>query len=234
MLAQLTPEGLALLRQRPRPTTSPACAATCSTRSTPDRSSSSAASSRPCASRPAGAGSRLTWASPLPPRLRVPTSPTSASRTTPTTSWSSPPTSRAPQPGCSRAAASPGRAWSSAGATWPTAGPRRRGGLQERQRGHRRRGRWPTPARSSPASPRASAAQPSDVLVASTGVIGRHYPMDRVRAGIAALAAPLPLDDADAGRPPAIMTTDTVRQGRRGRRRRLGGAASSAWPRASA
>jgi glutamate N-acetyltransferase / amino-acid N-acetyltransferase len=49
----------------------------------------------------------------------------------------------------------------------------------------------------------------TDVLIASTGVIGRQYPMDRVRAGIAAVPWPLPCDEADrvaAG----IMTTDTV------------------------
>jgi glutamate N-acetyltransferase/amino-acid N-acetyltransferase len=50
---------------------------------------------------------------------------------------------------------------------------------------------------------------PADVLVASTGVIGRRYPMDVIRAGIAALpAAPsgTSADDAAGG----IMTTDTV------------------------
>lgn len=50
---------------------------------------------------------------------------------------------------------------------------------------------------------------PSDVLIASTGVIGRQYPMDRVRAGLAAIPSPLPLAEAEpvaAG----IMTTDTV------------------------
>lgn len=49
----------------------------------------------------------------------------------------------------------------------------------------------------------------SDVLIASTGVIGRQYPMDRVRAGLAAIPSPLPSTEADliaAG----IMTTDTV------------------------
>jgi len=50
---------------------------------------------------------------------------------------------------------------------------------------------------------------PSDVLIASTGVIGRQYPMDRVRRGVAAISSPLPFTDAQrvaAG----IMTTDTV------------------------
>ncbi|HEX4983861.1 MAG TPA: bifunctional glutamate N-acetyltransferase/amino-acid acetyltransferase ArgJ [Ilumatobacteraceae bacterium] len=49
----------------------------------------------------------------------------------------------------------------------------------------------------------------ADVVVASTGVIGRPYPMDRVRAGIAAIPIELPsctADDAARG----IMTTDTV------------------------
>jgi glutamate N-acetyltransferase/amino-acid N-acetyltransferase len=45
--------------------------------------------------------------------------------------------------------------------------------------------------------------------VASTGVIGRRYPMDRLRAGIAAVRRPLPSDDAEAVAT-AIMTTDTV------------------------
>src|SRR2546423_567280 len=39
---------------------------------------------------------------------------------------------------------------------------------------------------------------PEEILVASTGVIGRAYPMDRVRAGVAAVTAPLPVDDACA------------------------------------
>ena len=48
-----------------------------------------------------------------------------------------------------------------------------------------------------------------DVLIASTGVIGRQYPMDRVREGLRVIPCPLPSVDADlvaAG----IMTTDTV------------------------
>ena len=48
-----------------------------------------------------------------------------------------------------------------------------------------------------------------DVLVASTGVIGRPYPMDRIRNGAANLPVPLPgtsADDVARG----IMTTDTV------------------------
>ena len=50
---------------------------------------------------------------------------------------------------------------------------------------------------------------PDDVLVASTGVIGRPYPIDRVRAGIAAIPTRLPDSGADAAAQ-AIMTTDTV------------------------
>ena len=48
-----------------------------------------------------------------------------------------------------------------------------------------------------------------DVLIASTGVIGRQYPMDRVRAGLAAIPAPFPSVDADLVAT-GIMTTDTV------------------------
>ena len=48
-----------------------------------------------------------------------------------------------------------------------------------------------------------------DVLIASTGVIGRRYPMERVRAGIAAMPAVLTGTDA-AAVASGIMTTDTV------------------------
>ena len=48
-----------------------------------------------------------------------------------------------------------------------------------------------------------------DVLVASTGVIGRRYPMDRVRAGVGAMPTEPAGQDADAAAR-AIMTTDTV------------------------
>ena len=50
--------------------------------------------------------------------------------------------------------------------------------------------------------------EPSEVLVASTGVIGRRYPVERIRAGVAALPSELQgtsADDAARG----IMTTDT-------------------------
>ncbi len=49
----------------------------------------------------------------------------------------------------------------------------------------------------------------TDVLVASTGVIGRRYPMDRIRAGIAALPSELVSESADAAAR-GIMTTDTI------------------------
>ena len=50
---------------------------------------------------------------------------------------------------------------------------------------------------------------PDDVLIASTGVIGRPYPIDRIRAGLAAIPSPLPsVDAASVAR--GIMTTDTV------------------------
>ena len=47
-----------------------------------------------------------------------------------------------------------------------------------------------------------------DVLVTSTGVIGRPYPMDRVRAGLAGLQAPFSGRDARAAAV-GMMTTDT-------------------------
>ncbi len=50
---------------------------------------------------------------------------------------------------------------------------------------------------------------PSDVLIASTGVIGRQYPMDRVRKGLAAIPTQLPGTDATLVAN-GIMTTDTV------------------------
>lgn len=48
-----------------------------------------------------------------------------------------------------------------------------------------------------------------EVLIASTGVIGRRYPMDRVRAGLATIPPSLPNDDAGAVAR-GIMTTDTM------------------------
>jgi len=52
-------------------------------------------------------------------------------------------------------------------------------------------------------------APPEEVLIAQTGVIGRLLPMERVRAGLAALPTPLPSTSAEAVAL-AIMTTDTV------------------------
>ena len=50
---------------------------------------------------------------------------------------------------------------------------------------------------------------PHDVLIASTGVIGRQYPIKKVRTGLSALPFPLPNNDAvSVAR--GIMTTDTV------------------------
>ena len=55
----------------------------------------------------------------------------------------------------------------------------------------------------------ALACDPRDVLIASTGVIGRQYPMDKVRAGLASLPAqPQGTSADDVAR--GIMTTDTV------------------------
>jgi glutamate N-acetyltransferase/amino-acid N-acetyltransferase len=48
-----------------------------------------------------------------------------------------------------------------------------------------------------------------DVLIASTGVIGRQYPIENIRAGITALPNPLPDNDAEEVAR-GIMTTDTV------------------------
>lgn len=50
-------------------------------------------------------------------------------------------------------------------------------------------------------------AEPTDLLLASTGVIGRQYPMDRVRTHLAALPLPSGTDALAAAR--GIMTTDT-------------------------
>ncbi|GAA2431565.1 bifunctional glutamate N-acetyltransferase/amino-acid acetyltransferase ArgJ [Streptomyces macrosporus] len=50
--------------------------------------------------------------------------------------------------------------------------------------------------------------EPEDLVIASTGVIGRPYPMDGIRAGLDALAWPFPEADFDAAAK-AMMTTDT-------------------------
>ena len=50
---------------------------------------------------------------------------------------------------------------------------------------------------------------PHDVLIEYTGVIGRQYPIEKVRTGLASLPFPLPNNDAvSVAR--GIMTTDTV------------------------
>lgn len=50
---------------------------------------------------------------------------------------------------------------------------------------------------------------PGDVVIASTGVIGRRYPIDRMLGGIGSMPSVLP--DGDIDRPArGIMTTDTV------------------------
>jgi glutamate N-acetyltransferase/amino-acid N-acetyltransferase len=51
-------------------------------------------------------------------------------------------------------------------------------------------------------------AEPVDVLVGSTGVIGRPYPMERLRSHLSGLVMPVEADFAAVAR--AIMTTDTV------------------------
>ncbi len=51
--------------------------------------------------------------------------------------------------------------------------------------------------------------EPTDVVVTSTGVIGRRYPIERIRVGIDALPAELTSDDA-GGPARGMMTTDTV------------------------
>ncbi|WP_431679399.1 bifunctional glutamate N-acetyltransferase/amino-acid acetyltransferase ArgJ [Kitasatospora sp. KL5] len=49
---------------------------------------------------------------------------------------------------------------------------------------------------------------PEELVIGSTGVIGRPYPMERLRAGIGAVPTPLPAADFEAAAA-AIMTTDT-------------------------
>lgn len=56
---------------------------------------------------------------------------------------------------------------------------------------------------------RAVGCEPTDVLIASTGVIGRRYPMDKVRTGLARVPATFADVDARAVAQ-GIMTTDTV------------------------
>ena len=58
------------------------------------------------------------------------------------------------------------------------------------------------------AAARAIGAPEGDMLIASTGVIGRQYPMPAIRERLATLAAPFPPADFDRVAS-AIMTTDT-------------------------
>jgi glutamate N-acetyltransferase/amino-acid N-acetyltransferase len=51
--------------------------------------------------------------------------------------------------------------------------------------------------------------EPDDILIASTGVIGRRYPMERILAHLDAVAVPLTRRDAVAAAR-GMMTTDTV------------------------
>jgi glutamate N-acetyltransferase/amino-acid N-acetyltransferase len=51
--------------------------------------------------------------------------------------------------------------------------------------------------------------EPDDILIASTGVIGRRYPMERILAHLDAIAVPLTSRDAVAAAR-GMMTTDTV------------------------
>ena len=51
--------------------------------------------------------------------------------------------------------------------------------------------------------------EPTDVIVTSTGVIGRCYPIERIRAGIDAVPSRLDADDAVAAAR-GMMTTDTA------------------------
>ncbi|QRN80942.1 MAG: bifunctional glutamate N-acetyltransferase/amino-acid acetyltransferase ArgJ [Nocardiopsis sp. BM-2018] len=55
---------------------------------------------------------------------------------------------------------------------------------------------------------RAAGVEPDDILIASTGVIGRPYPMDRIRSYLADLPAEFPPADLDRSAA-AMMTTDT-------------------------
>ncbi len=79
---------------------------------------------------------------------------------------------------------------------------------QERQRGHGRAGpsRRPRGGGVGGLRPR---HRTRGVLIASTGVIGRPYPMDRVRTHLADLHGPLTGRDAEPAAT-AMMTTDTV------------------------
>ena len=57
----------------------------------------------------------------------------------------------------------------------------------------------------------ALACDPTDVLIASTGVIGRQYPMDHVRSGLKSIPKQFVATSAEAVAT-GIMTTDTVQK----------------------
>ncbi len=75
---------------------------------------------------------------------------------------------------------------------------------------------------------------PTDVVLTSTGVIGRRYPIGQVTQGLNSIPQPLPSTDAD-GPARAMMTTDTVpKLAAASIPRRVAGHASSGWQRGSA
>ena len=96
------------------------------------------------------------------------------------------------------------------GAPRRRAGPGRRRRVEERQRGQRPGGRRRRRGRSSPRSPPRLGCAPGDVLVASTGVIGRRYPIERLLAGVGGDALPARPAPTPSPRRRGIMTTDTV------------------------
>ena len=118
-------------------------------------------------------------------RASAATSPTSASRTTPTTSSSSPPTGRSPPPACSRAAGSPAERDDQPRAPRRPDGPRRSSIVSKNANvANGPAGRADAEAVVAAVAERLGCA-PDDVLIASTGVIGRRYPLERILAGVA-------------------------------------------------
>ena len=75
---------------------------------------------------------------------------------------------------------------------------------------------------------------PGEVLVASTGIIGRPLAMDRLRAGIPAAAAALRPGVARTPRTRSARPTPTRRPARRPSRSRAGRCGSARWRRARA
>ena len=167
-------------------------------------------------------------------RASAATSPTSASRTTPTTSSCI--AADRPGPAAGRVHAQPlrrARASRSAASTSPTAGPRPIVVVSKNANvANGPDGRADAEALVAAVAARLGCA-PADVLVASTGVIGRRYPIERILAGVAGDARPA----RPAPRPTAAATRDHDdrhrRQGRRTPRSAPGRPSSSASPRAS-